>query len=281
MKVVDSSNTINLLDQEAFETANGLWKGKKPPYVEVGVIRNTNFTNSGRIDLTDVARLPVEEKKLKTRTLQPGDIILERSGGGPKQPVGRVVYFNESDGKWSFSNFTSMIRVRDRKRFNSKYIFYILLHFYDSGATDPLQRRTTGIRNLDWKAYKESVSVPLWPLPEQYRIVAVLSLVQRAIEEQERLIQLTTELKKALMHKLFTEGTRGEPQKQTEIGPIPESWEMVEIADIFKFTSGKTKPRDTKPAPIDENQIPVYGGNGVLGYSSQFMLEESTLILGR
>jgi type I restriction enzyme S subunit len=46
--------------------------------------------------------------------------------------------------------------------------------------------------------------------------------VQRAIEAQERIIQTTTELKKALMHKLFTEGLRNEPQKQTEIGPVPQ-----------------------------------------------------------
>jgi type I restriction enzyme S subunit len=54
---------------------------------------------------------------------------------------------------------------------------------------------------------------------EQRKIAAVLGVVQRAIEQQERLIGLTTELKKALLHKLFTEGLRGEPQKQTEIGP--------------------------------------------------------------
>ena len=63
-------------------------------------------------------------------------------------------------------------------------------------------------------------------LDEQRKIAAVLGLVQRAIEQQERLIALTTELKKALLHKLFTEGLRGEPQKQTEIGPVPESWEV-------------------------------------------------------
>jgi type I restriction enzyme S subunit len=65
-------------------------------------------------------------------------------------------------------------------------------------------------------------------------------LVQRAIEQQERLIALTTELKKALMHKLFSEGTRGEPQKQTEIGPVPESWEVLKVGELGKCITGST-----------------------------------------
>jgi type I restriction enzyme S subunit len=62
--------------------------------------------------------------------------------------------------------------------------------------------------------------------------------VQRAIEEQERIIQITTELKKALMQKLFTEGLRNEPQKETEIGPVPQSWEVVEIGEFFQIKHG-------------------------------------------
>lgn len=86
--------------------------------------------------------------------------------------------------------------------------------------------------NRHFKLLKEKF-VPLPPLPEQRRIAAVLSLAQKAIEQQERLIELTIELKKALMHKLFTEGVRGESQKQTEIGPVPESWEGVPLGDLI------------------------------------------------
>ena len=76
------------------------------------------------------------------------------------------------------------------------------------------------------------------PLPEQKKIAHILSTVQRAIEAQERIIQTTTELKKALMHKLFTEGLRGEPQKQTEIGPVPESWEVVKLGEFIQIKHG-------------------------------------------
>ncbi len=82
------------------------------------------------------------------------------------------------------------------------------------------------------------------PLPEQKKIAHALSTVRRAIETQERIIQATTELKKALMHELFTEGLGNEPQKQTEIGPIPESWEIAKVGEVAKIQSGGTPARN-------------------------------------
>jgi type I restriction enzyme S subunit len=161
---------ISLEDETRFETLNGLWAGKKPPFITAGVIRNTNFTKSGRVDFSDVAWLEVEQKQLTQRQLRPGDIILERSGGGPKQPVGRVVYFAREDGPFSFSNFTSAIRVRDAEAFDSEFVFYGLLELYQSGRTEDIQRRTTGIRNLDFSAYKERAAFPLIPMRSSGRL---------------------------------------------------------------------------------------------------------------
>jgi restriction endonuclease S subunit len=56
-------------------------------------------------------------------------------------------------------------------------------------------------------------------------------------------------LKKALMHKLFTEGTRDRPLKQTEIGPVPESWEIVGGSDAFEIQQGQVIP---SRAPFSE-----------------------------
>lgn len=237
---------IPIADSKYFETLNGLWKGKNEPFVEAGVIRNTNFTPSGLIDYADVAYLDVEVKQLLKRRLEPGDIILERSGGGPKQPVGRVVFFDREDGDFSFSNFTSAVRVKDRAAFDPRFVFYGLMELYQSGRTEDIQRRTTGIRNLDFAAYKERARFPKIPLPEQKKIAYVLSTVQRAIEAQERIIQTTTELKKALMRKLFTEGLRGERQKQTEIGPVPESWEVTTVGNVAAVKGGKRLPKGDK-----------------------------------
>lgn len=64
------------------EFNNGLWKGEKPPFVTVGVIRNTNFTKEGTLDDSDIAYIEVEAKKFEKRRLVFGDLILEKSGGG-------------------------------------------------------------------------------------------------------------------------------------------------------------------------------------------------------
>lgn len=236
---------IPLEDERYFETLNGLWKGEEEPLTEVGVIRNTNFTEAGAIDFSDIAWLPVEEKKFEKRRLQPGDVIIERSGGGPYRPVGRVVYFDRSEGQYSFSNFTSAIRVKDTGAFDQKFVFYRLMDLYQSGQTEDLQRQTTNIRNLDFTAYKERAQFPLLGRAEQQRIAQVLSTVQQAIEQQERLIRSTTELKQALMQKLFTEGLRGEAQKETEIGAVPESWEVVRLGSLAHIGNGSTPRRTT------------------------------------
>jgi len=82
----------------------------------------------------------------------------------------------------------------------------------------------------------QQVDVIIPPFTEQRRIAYVLSTVQTAIEQQERLIKLTRELKSALMHKLFTEGLHGEKQKMTEVGPVPESWDVTELSDMIEDT---------------------------------------------
>ena len=80
--------------------------------------------------------------------------------------------------------------------------------------------------------------VVLPPLAEQKRIAAVLALLQRAVEQQERLLTLVAELKQTLLHHLFTHGLHGESQKQTDLGPIPRSWEIKRLASLFDIKHG-------------------------------------------
>lgn len=153
--------------------SNGLWKGEKPPFINVGVIRNTNFTKDGMLDDSDIAYLDVEVKKFEKRRLQFGDIILEKSGGGPKQPVGRVAFFDKKKGEFSFSNFTAALRVRDYSDLDFRFLHKFLYWTYLSGVTESMQSHSTGIRNLDGEAYK-AIEIRYPTLTDQQRIVTIL-----------------------------------------------------------------------------------------------------------
>ena len=121
-----------------------------------------------------------------------------------------------------------------------------LFFFLRYKTADLLTEGEDQARGFFKKSDFNSIEVPIPLLPEQKKIAHILSTVQRAIEEQERIIQTTTELKKALMQKLFNEGLRGEPQKETEIGLVPESWEVVEVGTIVEVKGGKRFPKGEK-----------------------------------
>ena len=130
------------------------------------------------------------------------------------------------------------------------FFYWVMVHGIERIAGNA---RGSTMKHVTGKEFKNS-EVALPPLLEQKKIAYILSTVQRAIEIQERIIQTTTELKKALMQKLFTEGLRGEPQKQTEIGVVPESWDVVPLLDVCRFQSGGT-PLKKNPA-FWEGSIP-------------------------
>lgn len=208
---------------EVCDFYNGLWKGKEPPYINVGVIRNTNITKNGSLDDSDIAYLDVEKRQFEKRRLTYGDIILEKSGGGPKQPVGRVIVFDKKEGDFSFSNFTSAIRVKDQHVLDFHFLHKFLFFSYISGITEGMQSHSTGIRNLDLHTYKE-IETPLPPLAEQKRIVNILDdvfeKVATAKENAEKNLQNSKELFESYLQGVFAH--RGKDWKDHKFGEIIE-----------------------------------------------------------
>lgn len=77
----------------------------------------------------------------------------------------------------------------------------------------------------------DRIEIWLPPLSEQSSIADILDLVRRSMHIQEQAFISSCNLKRSVMHTLFTRGLRGEAQKKTEIGPMPQSWVMRPIGE--------------------------------------------------
>lgn len=153
------------------ENINGLWKGKKEPFVNVGVIRNANFTKDFKLDYSKIEYIDVEQRAFNQRHLMNGDLIVEKSGGSDNNPVGRAILYDGKDAIFSFSNFTMALRIRYSNILASRYLYYFLLAEYQKGSMRLMQTQTTGLHNLILDKYL-SMPILLPSIDEQLRIVA-------------------------------------------------------------------------------------------------------------
>lgn len=221
------------------------------------ILRMTNQVE-GRIVARDLQFADIGRDDVEKFRLLPGDLLFNRTNSFDL--VGRTAIF-ELDGDFVFASY--LIRLRTlQDRLNPHFLNFYLNAGETQRRLKSIATRAVSQSNISATRLKAfSILVP--PLHEQCQIAAVLSAVQRAIERQERLIAVTAELKKALMHKLFTEGTRDEPQKQTEIGPVPESWEVVPLKQLtqsFQYGTSVKCGYDVKGSPV--LRIPnVVGGH--------------------
>jgi len=138
----------------------------------ISILRTTNFTNDGKLDLKEVVQRNIDSKKIAQKQLVFGDTIIEKSGGSPSQPVGRVVYFDQKSGVYLCNNFTSVIR--SKSDIDARYLFWFLFNNHLTKNTLKYQNKTTGIINLQLERYIEELQIPLPPLATQKRIAEIL-----------------------------------------------------------------------------------------------------------
>ncbi|MDN5299469.1 MAG: type restriction enzyme subunit [Clostridiales bacterium] len=86
--------------------------------------------------------------------------------------------------------------------------------------------------------FVKSYEIPVPPLPEQKKIANILSAVDGHIDEVDSMIQDLKELKKGLMQKLLTEGIGHTEFKDSEVGRIPEDWDVKLLGEVIKLQGG-------------------------------------------
>ena len=187
----------------------------------------------GKAEFGETYPTPVKWCSQPKKVADPGSVLIS-----VRAPVGDV---NVARDDYCIGR--GLTAINGSESLDNWFLFYLLIF-----AKRRLEDRGTGstFKSIN-KGVLQSFSIPLPSLPEQRRIAHVLSTIQRAIAAQDDLIAAAREVKRSLMQRLFTYGPGPEPTptKETEIGEIPEHWEVVPLIDMVE----KTKQREPRKAP--------------------------------
>ena len=136
------------LGELLLNTFSGEW-GTEEGELLTPVLRTSNFNEDGSLNYSTPAMRCISEGKVEKKRMVRGDIILEKSGGTPKRPVG-IMAFYDSDALALCSNFNQVLRF-DKGRILPRFAFHQLRWLKDRNAFDRYTRKTTGLQNLQMK----------------------------------------------------------------------------------------------------------------------------------
>ena len=193
----------------------------------IPVLRTTNFTNEGVVNYHNVVTRIITKKNITEKFLHSGDIIIEKSGGSDKQPVGRVVYFDGPEKTYLFNNFTGLLRVKDLSKWFPRYVFYALYANYWRGGTRCYENKTTGLHNLKVDDYVSRVEIKEVPIDQQIKICHVLDTVRTLMISRKQQITELDNLIKARFVELF-----GDPVIN------PHSFPKVVLSELAEIKIG-------------------------------------------
>ena len=211
------------------------------------------------------------EMRSNTSAFQPGDVLY-----GKLRPYLDKAILADQSGVCT----TELLVLRAKTDVNPRFLAATL---HSPRFLEHAVAGTTGVQHprTSWAHIRE-FELPAFTLEEQHQVARLLWLVHEAIAQSETLVEEGRSLKRAAMQTLFTRGLRGEAQKETEIGPVPESWELNSCGQIFNLTTGRKRPTTLSEEPYDERPFPVLGGNGVMGFADEWFLDApQTLVIGR
>jgi len=205
------------------EHKQGYYTSDKYNHDGVRLVRITDLQNP-RIVYSEMPRINVDDKTFEQFKVNKGDFLIARSGA-----IGRYGIVTE-DIPCIFGSY--IIRFR----FDTTIVDndFMGLVFQSHSTQRQLQQFTQGASNQNINAnnIKKITFIVPKNINEQHKIASILSKVDEHISHTEAIIEKTEELKKGLMQQLLTKGIGHTKFKKTEIGEIPEEWDVVKLRDI-------------------------------------------------
>jgi type I restriction enzyme S subunit len=190
-------------------------------YIDVSSVSNEHFCVMDAQEIAGASAPSRARKIVKT-----GDVIYATV----RPSLKRVAWIEPRFDDQIVSTAFCIVRA-DPKQALSKFLYYVLLSDDVNRKIIEHERGASYPAVTDKDVLNQFVPVP--PKSEQEKIAAVLWKIQKAVEIEDAIVLNARDLKKSLLRRLFTHGLRGEPLKETEIGPLPESWEVVPFEQVI------------------------------------------------
>ena len=218
-----------------------------PKYIENGVpfITPKHLTDNG-IDFTETNYISEENhiEFSKRSKVDNGDILFGMIG-----TIGKPVIVN-TDFEFSIKN-VALLKLSSNELLSNIYVLNLLKS--NIIINQFLKLSNGGVQSFIALGMIRKLKIPLPPIEEQKKIADILSTVDKKIAFVEENINATEELKKALMQKLLTEGIGHTEFKDSELGRIPQSWEVVKFKEITKVRQGLQIPISKRKKEKCEN----------------------------
>lgn len=195
------------------------------------------------------------DNEISKCSLQKGDILIEKSGGGEKTPVGRTIIWNE-DFQALYANFIERLRV-DKKQILPMFAQFCFFAFYGIGGSNLYFNQTTGIQNLNITGMMNDLRLPTPDLSTQIKIVDILDRKRNQIEIIKstiiKEIQTLEDYKKSVITEAVTKGLDKNVEMKDSgiewIGEIPKHWKSIKAKILFEIKDGT---HDT-PKTVEKN----------------------------
>lgn len=228
-----------------------------------GDVRLLQLADIGVGEFLDRSRKFITAEKfeeLKCTELLSDDVLVARM----PDPIGRACLFRHNGQRSITAVDVSIIRT-DNTLSIPKYLMYVLNSRITS---DQIRRKITGTtRSRISRKNLETIEIPLPPLSEQRRIVEILDQADALRKKRAEADKVAERILPALFYKMFGDPAKNDKRLTRE-----------RLGSLMKVRSGESVPvKKLHPT----GGFPVYGGNGINGYHTDYMLDGPVVVIGR
>lgn len=231
-----------------------------------------NVYKNSKVDINDLELMNVSAKDIEKRSCLLGDVFFTASSETPDEVAMSSVLL-DTVPKLTFNGFCKRFRINDFNTLSPNFARYL---FRDKPFRRDIYQLATGdIRFNISQESLASIEITIPNLLTQSRIATILSSLDDKIELNLQMNKTLEAMAQAIFKEWFVDfrfpGFDGEL-----IDGLPKGWSEGILGDIMSFQNGKTSPKRD-----DTGNFPVYGANGIIGFSNKTNAEEKVTVVGR